>query len=368
MTVSTPQVERLVVAANLSPSAENCQPWSFRWDGEALAIAHDPDRARHVLNHRDDVSRQALGCVLSSLDVAAREEGLSAEARLSLDGPSRSTWATVTFSPTAERGHELCAALAGRLTDRRLYRGGSIPPPVRAALRREAERFPGLRLHVIERFPDELTRFATRADATLWSDPAVYRDVVRWVRFSREELRQAGDGVPWNGAGVDLPEAELLRLMQSPLARSLAIRFGFLQVVKIWVQRQLASSAALLLITARDRSPEAMVQAGRLGLVAWVRLNQAGFSVQPMTIQSLPVYHAATGGLREGTPAESVDLFVQGRGVLERAFGHAPDELPVWMFRTGLSPGPLPLRTPRLPLARILSVVETRPAGQGEHR
>jgi len=314
------------------------------------------------------VSRTALGCVLESIDIAARDEGLSAAAQLLLEGPSRSTWATVSFAPSAERGHELGPALGGRLTDRRLYRGGSVTHPVFAALHREAERFPGCRLRVTGRFSDELVRFTTRADATLWSDPAVYRDVVRWVRFSREELRQAGDGVPWNGAGIDLPEAELLRLTQSPLARSLAIRFGFLRMVKIWVRRQLASSAALFLITASDRSPEAMVRAGRLGLVAWVRLNQAGFSVQPMTIQSLPVYHAATGGLREGTPAESVDLFVQGRGVLERAFGHAPDELPVWMFRTGLSPGPLPLRTPRLPLARILSVVETRPAGQGEHR
>jgi hypothetical protein len=127
--VTTRQVERIVTAANLAPSAENCQPWSFRWDGEVLSIAHDPDRARHVLNHREDVSRQALGAVLESIDVAAREEGLAAAARLSLDGPSRSTWATVGFSPSAERGHELFSGLALRCTDRRLYRGGSIDSP-----------------------------------------------------------------------------------------------------------------------------------------------------------------------------------------------------------------------------------------------
>jgi hypothetical protein len=134
------------------------------------------------------------------------------------------------------------------------------------------------------------------------------------------------------------------------------VKLGFLRVVELWVRRQLASSAALFLITAREQTPARMVDAGRLGLAAWVRLNQAGCAVQPMTIQSLPVYHAATTGLRPGTPAEDADLFLEGRGVLERAFGHGPDELPVWMFRTGISPGPLPLRTPRLPLPRVLSV------------
>jgi hypothetical protein len=352
--VSTEVIERIVLTANRAPSAENCQPWTFHWDGEALSIAHDDARARHVLNHRDDVSRIALGCVLEALDIAASAEGLRAETRLSLDGPSRGTWATLRFSPSETRARELLPAVLSRCTDRRLFRGGSLADPVFTEIRRDAERFPGAALHLLDRFSPELVRFITGADASIWRDPTAYRDVTRWVRFSQRELDEHGDGVPFASAGVHLPESQLFRLARSPLTRSIAEKFGLLTVARLWVERQLRSSAALVALTVRSSSREALVEAGRLGFSMWIRMNRAGYGVHPMTIQALPVYHAATAELRPGTPADLVALFRDGRSILERAFGYASSELPVWMFRTGRSPLPPPAqRTRRLPKERI---------------
>ncbi|MFO0757417.1 MAG: hypothetical protein U0359_13050 [Byssovorax sp.] len=356
---SRAQIERMALTANRAPSAENCQPWHFRWDGQALTIEHDPERARHALNHRDDVSRLALGGVLEALSIAARAEGWSAEPALSLHGPARSIWATVRFSPAAPAtpaDRALLPAVEARATDRRIYRGGSLSHPVFAEIQRDAARFPGAGLHLLDRFSPALVRFIVAADASIWRDDAAYRDVTRWVRFSQKELDEAGDGVPFASAGVYLPESQIFRLAKLSFARGLAERLGLLPLARLWVERQLKSSAGLLMITVRDPSREAMIEAGRLAFSMWIRLNRNGFGVHPMTIQALPVYHAATADLRPGTPPSDIGLFRDARPLLERAFGYPQGELPVWMFRTGLSSPPPPSqRTRRLPLTRIFS-------------
>ncbi len=360
--VSRAEVARLVLAANRAPSAENCQPWSFHLRGEALTITHDPERARHTLNHNEDVSRLALGALLEALDLAARAASIDAAPQLSLHGPSRGPWATVRLARGAPPSDDLAAWIEARSTDRRLFRGGSLGAPVFAEIQRDAARFPAAGLHLLDHFSPALTRFITGADASIWRDDTAYRDVTRWVRFSQRELDDTRDGVPFSSAGVHLPESQLFRLSRSPWTRRLAEKFGLLTVARLWVERQLASSAALVLVTARDASREAMVEAGRLGFSMWLRLNRAGYAVHPMTIQSLPVYHAATVGLRAGTPADLVALFRDGRATLERAFEYPSNELPVWMFRAGISPAsPLRERTRRLPIERIFTSEEPSP-------
>jgi hypothetical protein len=164
------------------------------------------------------------------------------------------------------------------------------------------------------------------------------------------------DGIPWKGFGIDLPELRVLRLSRAAMVARLIPRLGIQRASRIWVARHLASSAAIGCITVREAGPVALVSAGRLLMSSWVRLNQAGHGVQPLGIQSLQLYALAHGGLAPGTRPEFIELFERGRGVVSRAFGLEGEELPVWMFRTGLSP-PLPAdaRTLRLPLERILT-------------
>ena len=61
------QLERIVAAANTAPSADNCQPWDFAWDGEALAIGHDPERATHVLDHC-----KRMSCLAEAMTIPRR--------------------------------------------------------------------------------------------------------------------------------------------------------------------------------------------------------------------------------------------------------------------------------------------------------
>ncbi|MEO7327095.1 MAG: hypothetical protein ABI193_00860 [Minicystis sp.] len=345
-----------MAAARWAPTVDNCQPWSFHWDGAALHIDHDTDRAAGVLNREGRLSCLSLGCVLEAVALAAGTEGLAAEARTSLDEPS--TWATVRFAPTSVPADDLAATMASRCTDRRLYRGGSPLDPVFDRLRGEALRFPDCGLYVVGPCPEELLRYIDETESYVWTHDDTYRDVMRWFRFSRAELEATGDGLPWNALGFDLPELGLFRLARSPLLPRLARGRGLSLVARAWLRLLITSSAALVCITVRSPQKEALSSAGRLAYRAWLHLNRRGFGVQPVTQHALLAYYHAIGALPSTVRPEFVERFRRGRGVFSRGFGYPPDELPVWVLRAGLSPSlSAHQRSLRRPLDRIFTSV-----------
>jgi hypothetical protein len=355
-------VTRVVLAAAKAPSAENNQPFTFSWDGAALAVHHDAARARHSHDPRGHASCIALGCVLESIEIAAAAEDLRAEAQVSPDPGNGGPWATVRLLDGGARhgvdgrARGLRDALEARCTDRRLYHGGSPSHPVFDAIQTEARSFPGVGLHVGAGLPREALDYLGRADSYVWCHEDSFRDVLRWVRLSREEVAATRDGVAWNGFGLDVPETRLLRLVRRPELRALVGPLGLGAAAKFWLERQIASSAALVLITARSPGREALVAAGRLGFRAWLQLNQVGYGVQPHASGGLLAYNVVTDSLPATARPELLDLLRRGPEILARGFGYAGGELPVWLLRTGISPPLAPhLRAPRRPLHEIFA-------------
>lgn len=344
-------IERIAAAAISAPSADNCQPWSLRWNGSELAIGHDAARAAHVINHGNHLSHLSLGCVLEAVDLAARREGLTSI----LDGGGADAWVRVRFTAGGE-ADELVHELPRRATDRRLFRGGSPEAPVFADVLRDAARAGHARAYV-NGPSEELSRYVADADAYSWRHAECYRDFIRWVRFSRAEIEAHRDGIPWNALGIDLPALPGMRIARSSLVPAMIERTALVLAAKAFLRRQLASSGALVCFTVTSQGDEALVSAGRLAFRTWLRLTRAGYGVQPLTNPAIHVYNLATSGLHPATRTEFVELFRGGGAVLRRAFGYPDGELPVWIFRAGLSePVPDRLRAPHRRVEDVLSV------------
>ncbi|HZI10154.1 MAG TPA: hypothetical protein VE153_07140, partial [Myxococcus sp.] len=354
------QVRRIVSAAARAPSAENCQPFTFQWDGRELSLLHDPERGRHRLNPRNHVSSLTLGFLLEALALAASAEGLRLEDTLHVPPSTSPVWATVRFAEGAGTDG-LVDALQTRRTDRRLYRGGSLQAPVFGELRQEAGRFPGVGLYLAPRPEGEFLTFCLEADSLVWRDAAAYQDVLRWTRFSEEELRRTRDGFSWRSLGLPLPGLPGLRLTRHEAVRRALQGTQVYRASALWLRAQLASSAGLVCITAPPGHPEALVAAGRLALRAWLRLNRSGHAVQPMSLQSTPIYDLEVSGLPGDLPPGTRERYLRAGTLLARAFGYTAPELPVWMCRTGRAP-PRPPETDtlRLPVERLLSIRERR--------
>jgi hypothetical protein len=348
------QVERIVVAANTAPSADNCQPWRFSWNGAALAITLDARRATHALDHLKRMSCLTLGGLVETLTIGAAAEGLAPRFDLTPGLPG-TTWATARFEP-ALGPHELEGTLELRCTDRRSYQGGSFAAPVFDALRRDAAREPGCGVRFLDRGSPELLDYLRRGDAYVWRHESVYRDIMSWMRFSQREVDETRDGAPWRCAGYDLPELPGLGLARSRWVQRLIDKGGLSRIPRLRLDSQLASSAGLFCITAPSTSPLDLVRAGRVALLGWLRLNRAGYGVQPITVQSIFAHGFAEGQPAPGALPELAELLRRGPELLARAFGLNAGEQAIWLFRTGLSPAPPPaLRTRRLPVEKILT-------------
>ena len=359
------QIERVVVAANTAPSADNCQPWAFSWDGEALAIGHDPGRATHVLDHLKRMSCLTLGGLVEAFTIAAARERAVARFELTPGTPG-AVWAKVRFEDGGAT-HELDSALEQRCTDRRAFAGGSLSAPVFEAIRREATDTPGCNVRFIERCSPELLSYLFHGDGYVWRHETVYRDLMLWVRFSRREIEATRDGAPWRCLGYDIPELPGLSIARSPLVQRLIAGGGLSVLPRLRLKSQLASAAGLYAVTAPSTSPLDLVSVGRRAFLIWLRLNRAGYGVQPISVQSVFAHSFAEGQPPPDTLPELIEVFRRGPEILARAFGAAAGEQVIWLFRTGISPAPpATLRTLRLPVERLLRWnVSSAPVGAG---
>lgn len=328
---------RVVTAALRAPSGDNCQPWLFHWDGRHLRIFQDDDRARHALNRANHASYLSLGCVIESLRIAASHEGMDIAVELGADRPA----CRASFTPARNAPDGLLPALAKRETNRSVFEGGSADDPVFGAIRDDSNRFRNAQIKIRQNFHPHFYRFLTAADAFVFADRRAHRDLFRWLRFGDDDVTRTRDGMSWRNLGVSLVESRILRLARRWGVQRFLNRIGFLKQLQKDGYRALRSSAAIACITVTSDGPEALLEAGRIWLRSWCRLNDAGYGVQPLTSAALGGFDSETSSLPSDTDGEFRRLFSRAPDIIRSAFDVAPHQKPIVLFRTGLA-APLP--------------------------
>lgn len=334
--------ENILALAELAPSGDNCRPWRFerRSSGEII-IYHDDERARHVLNPRGHASMLSLGGVLESISIAASQQQHRIEFELGEMKLGQSApWAVVRFtSDTAVQVDSLATIIEKRCTDRRLYKGGNLSSAMWKAVEAEAHNFKNISLHYCKDYSPEWLKYLNECEGYLVDHPAAMRDLLPWVRFSPQEERENIGGMTWQKLGVSYLDSRSMLLMRRNIGWLKVFRlFGMRSQVQALARRQLRSAAGLVLLTVKSREVSEVVGAGRAGFRAWVRLNGSGFAVQPLTIPALNVYYQKFGFLSLDIRPHYHQLFAGGREVFARQFSLAADEIPIWLFRTGVAP------------------------------
>jgi len=351
--LSERQLQQILEKAILSPSGDNCQPWSFEWAKPTLKIFYDSARAKHPLNPQGVASVLALGCLLESIELAASELNVKVEWKLgTLSERTTEAWVELRFFPTTQSPNELAKMLTERCTDRRFFRGGDLKP----------EMFPRLelasaRLHVLPT-PNsswELFNFIAESEELLFEFPELISATLEWVRFSRTQAQESGDGLSWRNLGLkpwELPVAAVIRKAPGslPFVRAVMQASHHMRVL-----RQLRSSAGLVCVSIPMGDRQQIVDAGRLMMKAWLSLTRQGHGVQPMTLSST----ICTSVCQEWTemPEKWTQFFHEGDRLLRQQFALPARHAPIWMIRTGRStPLPPKLKTFRRPLSSVLLI------------
>jgi len=349
--------ELMVHAAMLAPSAANCQPWRYVWDGDHLDVCLVPDRAYpflHVVNPDLAVS---LGSVLTNIRVAAAARQHRIEAELFPENARDGLMARVWFVPDDTVDGSLADTLKQRCTNRRNYDDRAIAPALRDELLAgaNADR-PAVQLHWVD---DEVHRDRV-ADAMavfyeiLFGNPTMHLAFTEWLRWTPQSEAH-------EGTGLSLPSLELagvakaaFRLAAAQWRARLLAPTGLFRLYRLATSRHLRRSAAIGLITVPEYNAIQLVNAGEIFEQLWLEATRKGLAFHPiggLPFLALSCRFSGGAGLTAGQRRIAEQAIADVTEVLP-AFS---ERMPAIMFRIGYAPPPS-ARSVRLPLEKVFEV------------
>ena len=344
------QLNQILEKAIWAPSGDNCQPWTFEWDGKTLKIFHNAQRALHPLNANGISSLISLGCLVESIYLAASEFGCIADWIFQdFDTLGISQWAAISFSFVVQKKNPLADLLLSRTTDRNFFRCGML----NADMLQQMDRKP-TQLHILSNPPKELLDYIVEAEQLLVELPGLLPSTMKWARLSFKEAQKSGDGLSWRNLGAQIWEIPMMPLIRDfPKILKLA-KYVIGPQHRSRVKQQLQSSAGLICVSAPVKNRENIVVAGSLMMNAWLSLTGHGYGVQPLTIASTICMKSKENIMP--LPNKWTQFFDEGEKILRKSFSIPSGSMPVWMIRAGLSTAlPEKSRTFRKPLNEIFT-------------
>jgi hypothetical protein len=281
------------------------------------------------LNHRDNATFLALGAAAENVVLRAHELGLAVLAEPPSAEQRQPMCRFKFFSAGAHapnlEGHG-CDALAAFLDKRHTNRRRVAGPPLASELLDElssvAATTPGIELRFVANRAAiaEVAEVAGRADRIRMLHPEGHRDLVREIRWTKEEAERERDGIDL--ATIDLTAAEHagLRMLRFPRVPALLRDWKRGRGLERLTRSAMLASSAVGLVTARGDSIRERFLAGRAVERAWLTATRLGLSLQPHTASLFLFARALRGGesaFEADTMGELLGLQARLRGVFQ---------------------------------------------------
>ncbi|HKJ72036.1 MAG TPA: hypothetical protein VKA55_09825 [Gammaproteobacteria bacterium] len=346
----------LAEAGRWAPSADNMQPWLFRWRDGLLELRFARKRlGEGPLGPTSPATQLAMGAVIENWQQAAASAGLALDWLDRPDDPELYARVRVPEAPFARpRPDEV--ALFGRCTNRGRFRDRPLPPGLEERLAGLEEPPASLRL---TREPDEIQRLAgltRRASSVRFRTGELHQWFVGSLRWTAEEAER-GDGLDLETLALPPGGRWVLRAVASwPRLRRLN-RLGAFRLLASLEARPLAEAPGLVLVHAPD-DPASLRAAGQTMQRAWIALNRAGLAVQPFYVLPDQLKRLAEGRVPAAMEPEI-------RAVAEEARGFQPPEggRLLMVLRLG-EPAAVAVPARRLPLERLIETAGGAPADE----
>lgn len=334
-------VRLLVEAGSRAPSADNMQPWSFRWGGETLRLGYDTKRAAGVtFPASHPATRIALGAAAQNMLLVAERLDLELEwAEAGAEDIIRFRCNPGTRVPAEVWRHPLFE----RHTNRMPYKMDAIPAGVLASVNEEREGNLGIKILAGGPEIREMGRLVRLASELRFQTREVHEWLARSLRFSQKEVSR-GNGL--DVATLSLPPGGRLLLKWISEWRRMALlnRIGGYRMLAR-IEAQAVSKAPALLAITGPAGENAAFEAGRLLERVWIALNRQGVAVHPYYVIPDQLQRFAAG----------VVPSIENAQVLKQGVERALDGMPLHMLLRVGWPKRRPIRSCRLPIEAVLA-------------
>ena len=265
-------LETILAAAVLAPSAHNTQPWKFKTAANQLDFFIDWSRHLTVSDPTGRELYVSLGCTIANAVVAARHLGLAPTVTFFPEGEGKDHPAArmVLAGRSAASGTDaadLYGAVNDRRTDRSLYDG----QPLTSAERSRLVITDNVVLVEDRAIIAALAELTGESTGKTLSRSDFKAELSHWVRNSW--TRQA-DGMPGYAMGIPAPVSLVAPLMVrlTPIHRQ----------QRVETRQEMQSASVVAVITSAQDTPRDWLVAGQTLENLWLSATAAGLAAMPL--------------------------------------------------------------------------------------
>ncbi|MEJ6982345.1 Rv1355c family protein [Pedobacter sp. P351] len=345
-------ITEIVEAGILAPSGGNAQPWKLIYTAKGLFIFHDAHFSHSLLDFNNLGSYVGIGAVIENISIKASVFGYSIISDYFPVTGNKKIVAHIVFKKGEDSAvkNYLEPGVTIRVTNRDLAAKEIFPNDFYDYLKSSIESYQGAELYIVddESLMKDLGEVLSKAEMLRILHPRGHYDTfTNELRWTQEEVELKRDGLDINSLGATQSELAGFKLAADTHVIALVRQLNGGMAFTKMVNKSVAVSSSLGIITMPTYSELDFVQGGRAVERIWIEANLAGVSFQPI---SQLVFLLAR--LKHGN--ETIDDYYKIElGKLEKAFNSLLPQLtnkqPVFMFRLAKA-GPPKVRSLRRPI------------------
>lgn len=350
-------IHSLASAGHSAPSADNSQPWCFRWDGRALAIHYDTARVGGKTFPPDNpATLMAVGAVLDNIQNESDRLGIAIDINLWPAGledcghyadivteqESLNTRSPLTLSNPGSTGPL-------RHANRFPYTKEAISPPVLEKLQHLSE---GRARLVILTEPEtihNMAKLVKEASEIRFQTREVHEWLEASLRFSPDSVKKA-DGLDVRTLGLPPGGAVFLRLISQWRYMSLLNHIGAYKLLASIDSAPVAKAPALIAIVAPSAKDD-ILDAGKLLNRCWRYVNGKQVAAHPYYVIPDQLVRLDDGSV----PEPLVDTARSIKASCENLLDLSSDERMHMLLRVGYPTKKIPPTSLRLPIQDVFT-------------
>ncbi|MBM9498683.1 hypothetical protein JWG44_00245 [Leptospira sp. 201903071] len=275
----------IVRYATLAPSGHNSQPWKFSIKENTIRIFPDFTRRLQVVDPDDRELYISLGCALENLLIASEQAGYIPKVEyFPAEEENGCIRITLGSKGISNKNETLFQAIPLRQSTRNEYDGKALSVSELKKLESisKAEMIE-TRIFTDKKQIEPLIEYVKEGDQIQISDPAFYRELKDWIRFSESEAIEKGDGLATICTGNPSVPRWFGQFLMDAIVSGKSQ--GNLD------EKLIRSSAGILVFTSQQNDREAWIEVGR-AFERWTLLAtslnvKSAFMNQPAEIPKL---------------------------------------------------------------------------------
>ncbi|MBC3765786.1 hypothetical protein [Neptunicella marina] len=278
--------KQILDAAIQAPSADNSQPFLYKWDNDnCLSLFLDERLCGHATDKTFVLSDLAIGAVIESVTIQAQSLGYETTVNYFPEGANSVFYvAAVVFSkPSSEQARanaeRLAEQISERRTDRRFPFGGHVNDETIARIS-SAISDKRCQLKVFNE-PDQISSIVPviyRAEKIRFESEVLHQELFKTVVFNYDPTPV---GMNLDVLGIAKFEKAGFKIMSNwKIMRLLNFIGASKEIAKKSVVKPINSSPGLLMLSSSDISRDGIINAGRQLMRIWLECTSQGLSVQ----------------------------------------------------------------------------------------